>query len=252
MAENTEAKLLENLDGLMGVIVTLGARYTPPNADAALANLQAKRAAGRAAVDALDAAEAAEAVARDSRQTAYAGLNSLGSDLVKYSQALGYEKNTVDELRSKVREMRGARAVPKPPGNPPVPGGAANPSMPGGEPESETISAAQTSYASREATFSEMLAFLGEQGYAATEAGFKTADLTATRDALRFANTAVAEAEGATAAARQTRDEIFYTGAANIVKGATAAKNYLKAVFGDSQTWQTVKNLQFRLPRNLR
>lgn len=242
MAENTEAKLLENLDVLIGAIAGLGARYSPPNADASPANLQAKRAAGQAAVDALDVAEAAEAAARDLRQTTFADLSSLGSDLVKYSQALGYEENTVDELRSKVRELRGTRSAPKPTDDLLTPG----------VDESKNVgSAAQTSFASREATFSEMIAFLGEQGFAATEDGFKTADLKAKRDAMRAANTDVASAEGATGDARQTRDTVFYTGAANIVDSATAARNYLKAVFGDSQTWQSVKNLQFRLPRKL-
>lgn len=243
MSENTEAKLLDNLDVLIGAITPLGAAYTPPLADASLANLQAKHAAAQAAVDALDQAQTAEDSERNVRQTRYEDLNSHGASLVKYAQASGFEPNVVSDVREKVRELRGDRASPK---------RIDNPLTLDVDESQNTISASQASFASREATYSEMIIFLDAQGYAATENGFKPADLLQRRNNMRLSNAAVARTAGAKADARQQLDQICYTGAANLVKSANAAKNYLKAVFAGSQAYQTVRHLEFRVPKRLR
>jgi hypothetical protein len=242
MSENTESQMLQRYNTLIGVITPLGAAYAPPSPVAALAAMIAKAAAAQVAIDALDERESEEDVARDARQAIYEPLAALASNIYQYCKALGWSENQLDGLQSKIRELRGDRAQPKPADDPNTP-----------EDESKTGgSSSQTAFASREGTWSEIVSYLEENGYVSNEAGMKMDDLSDLRDQMRDANQAVATASGAAGAARQTRDEVFYTGAGSNVESAVLSKNYLRAIHEDTQAWATAKNLEFSLPRRLR
>lgn len=243
MSENTEAQILQRLNVLIGVVTPLGAAYAPPDAFAATAHLTAQAAAGQAAIDALDAAEAAEALARNQRQAVFAPAAALGSDVYRLCRAMNWAETDLADLQSNVRELRGGRAVPKPKDNPATLD--VDESQTGG-------SASQKSYASMEANWSEIIAFLNEKGYATTASGMGISDLQNVGDQMRAANLDVASTEGATANARQQRDEVFYTAPGSIVASAQSAKNYLRAVHEDTQAWAAVKDLRFPTPRRLR
>lgn len=242
MSENTESQMLQRYNTLIGAVTPLGAAYAPPSPFAALAAMIAQAVAAQAAIDALDEKENAEDAARNARQALYEPLEALASDIYQYCKALGWTENQLADLQSKIRELRGDRAAPRPADDPNTP-----------EDESKTGgSSSQMAFASREGTWSEIVSFLEANGYVSSETGMRLGDLTALRDQMRDANQAVAITSGETGAARQTRDEVFYTGAGNIVQSATLAKNYLRAIHEDTQAWATVRSLDFRIPPRLR
>lgn len=243
MAENTEAQMLQRLDVLIAAAQSLGAAYTPPDADASIAHLQAQAVAGQAAVDGLDDSESSEDAERNSRQALYADIAARGSDVFQYCKAMGWDARDLADLQSKVRELRGGRAVPKPEDNPATPD--IDESDTGG-------SASQRSFASLAGHWSEIVSFLEEKSYTTTEDGITLVDLTDLRDQLRAANNSIAAVEGASAAGRQTRDNVFYTGAGSVVESAKASKNYIRARHDDTQAWQMIKGLEFQIPRRLR
>lgn len=243
MSENTETRMLLRYNELMGAVVPMGAAYNPPNQFAAVAHMQSQATLGQSALDALDERESEEEAERNARQLLYSDVERKASDVFQWCRAAGWSEADLADLQSKVREMRGAPSQPKPKDDPDTPD----------TDESETGgSSSQTSYASLEGHWSEMVAQLTEKGYASTESGLKLSELTAKRDAMRAANIAIADREGATAAARQTRDEVFYTDAGSIVNSARFSKTYLGGLHEDSQAWQTVKGFEFRVPPRLR
>lgn len=244
MAENTERQMLQNLAVLRGAAEAMGAGYQPPNAKAAVANLDKLGNDAVPILDQNDADETDEDTARNSRQTVFANAAADASDVYQYCKLLdGWEKNDLDDLQYFVREMRGGRSEPKPEDDPSTPD--VDESDTGG-------SASQRSYASIEGHWSGMCAKLDEKGYTSNEAGKGMADLIARRDAMRAANLAVAAAEGVTAASRQARDNHFYLKDGAVVESANLSKQYLRAVHSDSQAWSLVKNLEFRLPPEMR
>ena len=246
MSENTESKMLERFNTLIGAVTPMGAAYNPPGTIAVLTAMAAKSAEAQAILDALNEKEAEETSARTERRELFAPLADRGSDVYRYCKALGWSDADLAHVQSKVREIRGARAD----------GGSGkpedDPATPGIDESEAAGSASQTSYASLEGHWSELVAFLIEKGYKANEEEFKLAALVNYRDQLRAANIAVANADGAAAQLREQRDQIFYLAPDSIYNSARASKNYLSAVHEDSQVWQTVKDLEFNLPRRLR
>lgn len=239
MSEQTEAKLFTNLETLVNGATILGAAYKPPNPYAATAVMQTN----------LDNAESLRAAwlqkaeieedARNDRENLFKTVAPLFSEIINYGKAAGWDKNTLDNLRSMKRELTGVPAEPKKKDDP-------------NTPEDESAgqkSSAQTSYANRAVTAAQFVEGVRTQsGYKPDEERFKLASLDALIDSLNAANSSVATAAAATLAARTALDAVLYTDAANLVDAGNAAKTYLKAAFSKHPVYQSVKNFRFRKP----
>jgi hypothetical protein len=243
--EATEAKLFQNLETLINRVGTLGAAYQPPNPSAELATMQANLTGALALRTTLQQKEAVEEEKRNEREDLFEPVAGLCGDIAKYCESAGWDANDVANLRAFTREMRGKSAKPKKPAASPPGAGETPPTPP------NTISSAQTSFASRAEHFSNFLETVRANAarYQPKETKFKLATLDARLAAMRDSNSAVNTAETDTNQARSAFDETLYTGGGNLVDAAKSAKKYLGALFKTHQVYQDVKNLTFTKPK---
>lgn len=246
--ELTEAKLFQNLETLINRAGMLGAAYQPPNPIAAPGTMQANFAEAQTLRTALQQSDAVEEEKRNEREDLFEPVATFCGDIAKYCESAGWSANDVANLRSITRKMRGKRAPakPKPADNPP------NADTPA--PPPNTVSASQTSFASRAEQFSTFIETLraNAANYQPKENEFKLATLDAKLDAMRNLNSAVNTAETGASQARTALDGKLYTNSDNLVDAAKSAKKYLGAAFKTHQAYQDVKNLTFNKPSRLR
>lgn len=247
--EATEAKLFQNLEALINRAETLGAAFQPPNPSAELATMQAKFTEAQTRRTAWQQKAAVEEEKRNEREDLFAPVATLCGDIAKYCEAAGWDANDVANLRAFTREMRGKSAKPKKPADHPP-----DVSLPAAPPAQNSVSSAQTSFASRAEHFSNFLETVraNAASYQPKETQFKLATLDARLAAMRDANSAVNTAENGTSQARAALDETLYTGDGNLVDAAKSAKKYLGALFKTHQVYQDVKNLTFNKPNRLK
>ncbi len=241
-SETTEAKFFTNAEFLVAQIATLGGDYKPPNPHAALAVLQANLAAALPLRTAFQQKSSIEEETRNSRETLHQPTSKLMTDLIKYCDSAGWDKNDLDNLRSFSREYKGRRAVPKQPADPNNPNG-------GGQ----TISSAQTSYAGKTEHFANFVETLRANAvnFNPSETKFLLTTLDATLAAKRQANTDVTNATAETDTARTALDAPLYTTADNLCDGLNSAIKYLGSAFRDHQVYHNVKKLKFKKPKRL-
>ncbi len=240
MADNTESTFITNFETSVTNIGTLGAAYKPPNPIAVFAAIQTLLAQILTARTALREKETQEETVRNSREDLYKTVAPLASELVNYCKALGIDANDLANLQSFVREIRGRPANPVPKTEP-------------GVTAPKRISAAQTSFVSIAEHFANLVEGVRViTNFAPEEEKFKLTTLDALVAALRQANSAVINAEAETSTARQTLDELLYTGDACALKAINAAKPYIRAIFGaENPVYQTIVKLTFRKPSRL-
>ncbi len=240
--EITEAKFFTNIEILTTQIATLGADYLPPNPIAALAPMQTNLAAALPLRTVFQQKSTVEEEKRNHRETLHQPTPKLLTDLIKYCDSAGWDKNDLDNLRSFSREYKGRRAEPKVPVDPNAP-----------DETPKNISSAQTSYASKTEHFANFVETLrtNEANFKPSEERFKLTTLDATLAAKRQANTDVATAAAETNQARTALDVPLYTKADNLYDAARSALKYLGSAFRTHQVYQNVKNLKFRKPDRL-
>lgn len=241
--EETEAKLFTNLETLTNEIGTLGAAYKPPNEIAKLAAMLANLAQALTLRTAFQQKSAAEESLRNSREDLHKAIPALLTDLVKYCDSAGWDKNDLDNLKSFCREYKGRRAAPK-----------AGLTGEDGAPAKKNISSAHTSYASKTEHFANAVETLRTNAakFKPEEDKFKLSTLDATVAAMRQANSDVSAAETATNQARAALDALLYTNPDNLVDAAVSSKKYVGAAFRTHQVNQNIKNLKFRKPDRIK
>ncbi len=243
MADQTEAKLLTDLQFFVNQISTLGAAFAPPNGFAMPAAIQAKIDAATPVVPQFEQKSAIESAKRHDRADMYNALSPLCTDIINYCKSAGWAKNDLDRLKSFSRELKGR----------PAKGREDDPATPGIDESKAGSSPAQTSYPSRAEHFANYVETLRvDAGYTPTEKHFQLATLDGTTAALRQINTDVAQVATDTDSARTALDAPLYTDADNAVDAANSAKTYLAAAFKDSQVYNNVKRLKFKKPSRLK
>lgn len=242
MSEQTEAKLFTNLGTLVNGVNILGAAYKPPNPYAAAGIIQTNLDAAKAAHAVWLQKSAFEEDARNDRENLYKTVAPLFTEIINYGKSAGWDKNTLDNLRSLKRELEGAPAEPRV---------ADNPATPQDE-SAGRISSAQTSYANRGVTAAQFVEAVRTQSdYKPDEERFKLVSLDALVAALDAANSTVLSAAAETLDARTALDALLYTAAANLVDAGNSSKTYLKASFSKHPVYQSVKNFRFAKPMRL-
>ncbi len=241
--EKTESKLILNLETLINEVTTFGAVYKPPNPHSEIEAMSPNLTAAKTKRIALQQKEAAESGVRHDREDLHKPIGKLCTDFIKYCDSAGWDENDLETLRSFSREYRGGRAEPL---------REDDPVTPDVDESKKNISTAQTSYASKTEHFANLVeSARAKAGFDPPEEKFKFTTLDATIAAMRDANSAVSAAETATGVLRAELDGLLYTNPDNLVDAANSSKKYVGSVFGDSQIYQNIKDLDFEKPRRL-
>jgi hypothetical protein len=205
-----------------------------------LAALNTKSTAADASLTAVNTALAAHTNAVNSREASFEHYQPVLARIANAAAACGLSSAVMDDIRSIIRKLRGARSKAA---EPPV---ADNPATP--EDESTTShSSSQMSFDLRVEHFEKLLELLATQAlYVPNENELKLAQLNTTLSKLRAETQAVADSYTPLSNARITRDTEMYHETTGLVTLALNVKNYIKSIFGtNSPQYHQVSGLKF-------
>lgn len=234
--ERTEAKYFEDVDEIIAEAERLGAEYSPPNSNAGVVNLKAKRDVSLAARTVNQANDSAEEIKRNDRENLYKPLGSDVSSLVNYAKSYGLPENQIAALQSIARDVKGGRAKPIDP-----------------ESGGNHISVSHLSYATRADNYAQFIEQYDALAIPTTEDMYKPATHRAKLTALRQSNTDVITAEANSNTSGETLDKLAYTDADSLMNGCISAKGYIKSKYGTKgQPYKNIAKTRFELPTRLR
>ncbi len=234
--ERTEAKFFEDVEKVITEAERLGAAYDPPNENAKLPNLKAKRDAALAARAANQASEAAEEQTRNTRENLFKSLNGDITSLTQYAKSAGKAENEIAALESIARDIKGGRAKPVDPN-----GGA------------QHISTANLSFASRADNYAEFIEQYDALGIVTKEEKYKTATHRAKQTALAQSNNAVIAAESNSSTTGATLDNLKYLDNDSLMNACISAKGYIKSKYGTKgQPYLSISKTRLEMPTRLR
>ncbi len=236
MSETGHARNVGNFETLISFCTGYGAAYDPSNASIDLGALSAKLLAAQGVLGGVSTAVADQKIEINNRQEVFEGVRKLVTRVVNSFDAGGAAKKDVDDARTFKRKIDGARAealdVPAE-GEPPL--------------EDNSISVSQQSYVQLVEHFTGLIELLIKSGsYGPNEVELKVVQLTAKRDAMADANTAVINKLTVTSNARIDRNTQLYDETTGLVDLAMLVKKYVKSVFGaDSAEYGQISGLRF-------
>lgn len=234
--ERTEAKCFEDVEKIIAEAERLGAEYSPPNSNAAVAKLKAKRDAAIVARTANQANDAAEENERNKRENLYKPLNSDASSLVGYAKSYGVDANQLAALQSIARDVKGTRAK------------AIDPTD-----GRQHISVSNLSYVTRADNYAQLIEQYDTLDIPTTEDRFKAATHRAKHAALVAANNSVIASEANSNTSGEQLDKLAYTDADSLINGCLSAKAYLKSKYGATgQPYKNIAKTRLELPTRLR
>ena len=179
----------------------------------------------RSAVSELTAAKVAYDRATDQREIVYTDLPKLATRLLNALAVSGASTQTIDNVRTIVRRIKGYVSADRPP----IP--------------SEAVAVAKRrarglDYASQLGNWAVLLEMLeAEAKYRPAERELRIATLKTTLSAMRAQSTAVNQAMVVLEKALQERDRVLYTQPGNLFEVSALAKGYVKSVYGTSHAW---------------
>lgn len=210
----------------------MGAGYATRYALYELTNLEAMLTTGDTLVDAVAKAESKYKYAVSHRKDVFAPLEARLTRILAEVILSGASPNTVEQIRSLIRKLRGARAVAK------------NPNVPA----EDYHSVSQQNHDDIVANFARLVLMVAEDpNYDPMAEDLKVLALENTLDEMRSANTDVIAAKAELDAARDTRNTFFNAEVTGLVDVFITAKKVVLANFGTkSEEFKRVKGLSFR------
>ncbi|MEQ1605856.1 MAG: hypothetical protein ABL999_13415 [Pyrinomonadaceae bacterium] len=240
MAETGHAKNVANFGTLITFCGGYGADYAPTNALIQIPAMQAKLAAGQAAlVDVQEKIVPWKNKVAD-RENIYKGVRPLSTRMLNAFAACGADANKVDNVRTYNRQVQGARAKALP---------ADDPSTP--EIESAGNSVSHQSYVQVAEAFGQNVEILaGEPLYNPNEVALKVVTIQALHTQMTTANTNVVATAVPLSNSRIDRNGVLYAEGTGLTDVAALCKKYVKALYGaSSPQYAQVSGLEFRPPR---
>lgn len=241
--DSGHAKNVANLSVLNQIVTTFGAAYNPSNTAISKSGLKALHLNADAKLTAVNAALNQWKNDTNIREIAFDGLDKFSTQLLGVLQSTGAAQQTIDDLNSLVRKMRGDGKITKSDAGKSTP--PANPNPP--PTPDPGISNSQQSYDNKLEHFSKIVILLeSEPLYTPNEVDYQVISLKNKLAAMMAANTNATNSNAQLKAARIDRNNFFYkadTGVLDIVK---QVKAYVKGLFGaSSQQYKEVSEVRF-------
>lgn len=232
--ERTEAKFYEDVNKLIAEAETAGANYQPPNSNAEVVKLTAKRNASLASRTAKQAKDAAEETDRNNRENLFKSLDKDLTSLVAYAKSAGKKPNEIAALETIARKIKGVRAeaIEENDGN-------------------RHISVSNRAYVSRTDNYAQFIEQYEALELPATDDFYKVSTHRAKLAAYQAANNAVINSEAQANAAQTEYDQITYTDEDSLLNACISSKEYFKSKFRDSH-YKNIAKTRFVLPSKLR
>ncbi|MCD6066630.1 MAG: hypothetical protein K0S33_1456 [Bacteroidetes bacterium] len=239
--ESGHARNTANFEQLVTMLASYGNNYSPSRPELSITGLLAMLQNSRQALDDVRNSFSAWKNATNAREIAFDPLGKFSSRLLNALIASGATKQTVNDLRTRVRKMQGVRAKPiirrseeeEQPAS--LVGENANASEEQQETTPRHRSVSQRSFDSRMDHFDSMIGLLSiEPLYAPNEQEFQVNTLQAQLVQLRTLNTAVINANAALFNHRIARNNILYNETDGMLALVRGAKAYVKAKFGQA------------------
>ena len=238
--ESGHAKLLESLDRLIANGSNLDQGRLDPPADLTIAALQAVLTQGTLLHGNVGNSKADFRTIALDRTTVVDKFDAVAAQSVGQLAGRGASVETVEDARSYVRKLQGARSKPK---------ATQDPNSPNFDPTEKNISASQQSSAAKISNFLELVDFLEAQPEYADvrQSGVSIADLRALAQSAQTKHTASIAAVARLDTDRNDRNKFFYLDDGNICDLAARYKNLVKGVFGaGSVEYKTINAIPFK------
>src|SRR5690606_39051361 len=216
----------------IALCMAYGNRYLSSNARYSLNNLRTMADTASDMLVEVDTTQTTYKYAVAHRLAEFEGLDPLCALIVAEMILSGSPEETINQVRTIVRSLRGERKVPK------------NPN----DPMQVYKSVSQRNYDDVTANFARLIMMVaGDANYNPAAEELKLVSLEAKLESLRTANSDVETAKAALEAARIVRNEYFDTPATGLVDTFITAKNVVLTNFGRrSEQYKKVKGLTFR------
>lgn len=248
MARNSEsghAKNVANFSSLISVIKGFGAVYNPSNQSVTVGNLEALAQNATNSLSLVNGVLGSNSIAIAARKEAIKPLSKLSTRILNSLRSSDVTKQIVDSAQSLVRKIQGQRATKK---------------LTAEQKEAlkaegivkKEVSSSQMSIDSRIESFDKLIQFVsGIPQYAPNEIELQVSTLTNYNNTLKTVNNDAREADTELNNTRIARNEILYTETTGLVDVATAAKMYIKSLFGaSSPKYKQVSGLRFKVIAN--
>lgn len=223
---------LTNCRVFIAMCTAYGSNYLSSNPRYTLPNLTALADTADGLVLEVSKAETLYKYAVAHRVAEFEGLDPLCSLIVAEMQLSGSPEDTINQVRTLLRSLRGDRKVPKDPN----------------DPTRVYNSVSQRNYDDVTANFERLLLMVAEDAnYNPAAAALQLVNLEAKLVSLRTANADVQTAKAALDAARILRNDCFNAEGTGLVDTFLTAKNVVLTNFGRaSEQYMKVKGLAFR------
>jgi hypothetical protein len=247
MATNSEtghAKNVANFEQLVIKCTSFEGSFNPSNPSIQLAALQNILSQGKECMAVLNSTQANFSRALANREVAFQPFSTLITRIGNAVKASGAPQQTIDQVVSLIRKLQGRRATPNKTDE------EKQAALAEGK-EITEVSSSQMSFDSRMENFDKLIKLLGETPeYHPNENDLTVSSLADLYEDLKVKNLAVVNAETALNNLRMARNEILYKANTGVLDVATAAKMYVKSVFGaTSPQYKQLSSLKFTNPR---
>lgn len=233
-SERTEAKFYEDVEKIIAEAESAGANYQPPNANAEVVTLKAKRDASLTSRANIQAKNAAEETLRNDRENLFKPLEKDLTSLVAYAKSAGKKPNEIAALESISRKIKGIRAeaIDENDGN-------------------RHISVSNRAYVSRTDNYAQFIEQYEALNIPATDDFYKVSTHRAKLVAYQAANNAVINAEAQANAAQTEYDQITYLAEDSLINGCISSKEYFRSKFKDTH-YKNIAKTRLEMPSRLR
>lgn len=243
MANNSEtghAMNVANFSKMLVVCTSFGAAYNPSNPFIQLPQMNTSLTQAKDCLSALNAAQATYMNALSVRATLFKPFSALVTRIGNAVKASAANKQTKEQVMSLVRKLQGRRATPK----------SSEEEIAAAKAEGKEIrevSSSQMGINNRLENFNKLVQLLATiPEYDPNETDLTVSALGNLYQDMYDKNMQVLNTESPMNNLRNTRNEILYKENSGLVDVATAAKMYVKSVFGaTSPQYKQVSTLKF-------
>ncbi len=244
MATNQEtghAKNVATFESLISAINGYGAGYNPSKQSITVSSMTALAQNASNYLSHVNNASGNNSIAIAGRTVVFKTLSSMSTRILNALRASDTTKQIDNAAQALVRKIQGQRATPKL-------SAEEKAALAAEGTVKKEVSSSQMSFDNRIENFDKLIQLLtGIPQYAPNEIELQLSSLTAYCNSLRAANSAALAADTQLSNARLSRNEVLYKENTGLVDIATAAKMYLKSLFGaTSPQYKQVSGLAFK------
>ncbi len=234
--ETGHAKNVANLQDLIAFVTGYGATYNPTKTALKLPQLNTLYTTSNNALADVVAKNRAYNDAVNARINAFAGLETLSTQIINAFEVTDATKEKIADAKSFNRKIQGKRAakIEEP--------------VDENTPAPKTVSASHLSYDQLIQHFEGLIAVLeSEPSYAPNETALKITTLKAKKDLMTLKNKELSTAFTNITNSRIARDKTLYLAPTGLVPIAKDVKKYIKSIFkANSPEYAAVSSIEFK------